>query len=131
MRPQLSGSPSPRSIGLALARCAEDCRYVEGSRDRFVEVLSSYSAALGLPVAANERIRSDKWLLTANHSRASTGTAIPGTPACDGTLSNTWQPLQSKVCKVDSSLNLNCMGRPQKGQRGRGASTSMRLVVRS
>src|SRR6516225_11914153 len=42
-----------------------------------------------------------QWLLTANHSRASTGTAIPGTPACDGTLSNTWQPLQSKVCKVD------------------------------
>src|SRR5215472_3957362 len=71
------------------------------------------------------------WLLTANQSRASAGTAIPGTPACDGTLSNTWQPVQSKVCKVDSSLNLNCMGRPQKGQRGGGASMSMRLVVRS
>src|SRR5262249_36291134 len=65
------------------------------------------------------------WLLTANQSRASTGTAIPGTPACDGTLSNTWQPVQSKVCKVDSSLNLNFMGRPQKGQRGHGASTSI------
>ena len=39
--------------------------------------------------------------------------------------------LQSKVCTVDCSLNLNCIGEPQKGQRGHGASMSMRLVVKS
>ena len=32
---------------------------------------------------------------------------------------------------MEYSLNLNRMGKPQKGQRGRGASMSMRLVVRS
>jgi hypothetical protein len=39
--------------------------------------------------------------------------------------------LQSKVCNVDSALNLNRKGKPQKGQRGRGASMSMRLTVES
>jgi hypothetical protein len=46
-------------------------------------------------------------------------------------LSITWQPLQSKVCNADSSLTLNRKGKPQKGQRGRGASMSMRLTVKS
>jgi hypothetical protein len=46
-------------------------------------------------------------------------------------LSITWQPLQSKVCNVEYSLNLNRMGKPQKGQRGRGASMSIPLVVKS
>ena len=69
-----------------------------------------------------------RWLLTARQPRASASAAIPETPAWDGMLSTTWQLLQSKVCNVDSSLNLNCMGRPQKGQRGRGTSTSMRLT---
>ena len=32
---------------------------------------------------------------------------------------------------MEYSLNLNRMGKPQKGQRGRGASMSMRLVVKS
>jgi len=56
---------------------------------------------------------------------------ISKTSACGGMLSTTRQPLQSKVCNVDCSLNLNRMGKPQKGQRGRGASMSMRLVVKS
>jgi hypothetical protein len=130
--------PSPRTIALAARahapRTVVTVRGVLGERIvevvRLVEQLRCLRAAGGCQRTHSIR-QIGPWLLTANQSRASTGRAIPGTPACDGTLSNTWQPLQSKVCKVDSSLSLNCIGRPQKGQRGRGASTSMRLVVRS
>jgi hypothetical protein len=67
----------------------------------------------------------------AHQSRANIGSAISQPPACGELFSAAWQPLQSKVCNVDSWLNLNRMGKPQKGQRGRGASMSMRLVVKS
>jgi hypothetical protein len=68
MRPQLSGSPVT-SDHSARAHGAEDCRYVRGVLgERFVEVvrLSSSSAALGPPVAANERIRSNKKAMAVN-----------------------------------------------------------------
>jgi hypothetical protein len=70
-------------------------------------------------------------VLIARQPRASAGATISKTSACGGMLSTTRHPLQSKVCNVDCSLNLNCMGKLQKGQRGHGASMSMRLVVKS
>ena len=83
-----------------------------------------------LPICAFDQTNKP-WLLIARQPRASACAAISKTSACGGMLSTTRHPLQSKVCSVECSLNLKRMGKPQKGQRGRGASMSIRLVVKS
>jgi hypothetical protein len=69
------------------------------------------------------------WPLAGFQFRATADAAISRRRSCRATFRITWQPLQSKVCKVDGPLNLARKGRPQKGQRGCGASMSMPLTL--
>jgi hypothetical protein len=65
------------------------------------------------------------WLFAGFQFCATTDAAISIPPVCGAMFRTTWQRLQSKVCDVDSPLNLTRKGEPQKGQRGCGASVSM------
>ncbi len=63
--------------------------------------------------------------------RPNADAAISKTSACGEMLSATPHQLQSKVCNVDCApMPLNCMGKPQNGQWGCGASVSMRPTRR-
>jgi hypothetical protein len=61
--------------------------------------------------------------------------AISKTSAPGGMVRITWHPLQSKVCNAENVRRnwepngLNCIGIPQNGQRGCGASVSMHWLI--
>jgi len=65
---------------------------------------------------------------------ASAGAASSKTSACGETLSTTPHQLQSKLGKTERRLSFgavrrNCIGKPQNGQCGCGASASMRRAI--
>jgi hypothetical protein len=80
------------------------------------------------PMSAFDQI-DRPWLFAGFQFCATTDASIP--PVCGAMFRTTWQRLQSKVCDVDSPLNLTRKGEPQKGQRGCEASLSMPLTLDS
>jgi len=119
--------------------CAHAPRTVVRSEGSLASALSSSSAfssnsaASGQPIAANVRIRSDKSATAVNCSSAS------GERGCYDfqNVSLRWNVEHDATTIAVEGLQRGLFaepephGKPQKGQRGRGASMSMRQVVKS